>query len=399
MMARIEVIFICARKIARTAILLAIAAATPIVADASEAIIPHRALWPDPINSPAEFDRASRAEILAFAHELAESDGLAEAALKTRLTTDAVDMPSIERARHKLWKLLTDNYAVASRSCVAEEPFCPDGPDTESLQRDALAFSVARIPPRYQPWLADAARFQRSYLDELLLLAAVFPHRNSEIEIFNDGEMTGWGLRDREFLLTFDDGPTRPSGDEAPEAGNTERTLAALRDVNINAAFFAIGEPFAARLHASSSEAMHTLYAGMCVGSHGWVHDSHATSPKWKESVASSSKLIHDTLPEAYVPAFRPPYGQRTPDSGLYLRERGLKLILWNIDSHDWDDSLKISEVEQRTMSLMLLWRRGIILFHDFFPRAQKVVPRLVAWLTNDGVTWADCHGIDWGRP
>ena len=130
---------------------------------------------------------------------------------------------------------------------------------------------------------------------------------------------------------------------------------------------------------------MQTLYSGMCVGSHGWVHESHATSPRWKESIASSSKLIHDTLPEAYVPAFRPPYGQRLPDSGTYLKAQGVKLILWNIDSHDWDDSLKIAEVEQRTMSLMLLWRRGIVLFHDFFPRAQKVVPRLVAWLANDG--------------
>ncbi len=391
-------IFICARKIGRTAILLAIVAATAIVADASEAIIPHRALWPDPINSPAEFDRASRAEILAFAHELAESDALAETGLHARLPTDAVDMPSIERIRHKLWKLLIDNYAAASRSCVAAEPFCPDSPDPESLRREAMAFSKARIPSRYQPWLADAARFQRSYLDELLLLAAVMPQRNSEIAIFNDNEMPGWDLPDRKFLLTFDDGPTRPAGEEAPEAGNTERTLAVLRDNHINAAFFAIGEPFAARLRGSSVEAMQTLYTGMCVGSHGWVHESHATSPRWKESIASSSKLIHDTLPEAYVPAFRPPYGQRLPDSGTYLKAQGVKLILWNIDSHDWDDSLKIAEVEQRTMSLMLLWRRGIILFHDFFPRAQKVVPRLVSWLANDGVTWADCHGIDWSR-
>ncbi len=121
-------------------------------------------------------------------------------------------------------------------------------------------------------------------------------------------------------------------------------------------------------------------------------------SPRWKESIASSSKLIHDTLPEAYAPAFRPPYGQRPPDSGTYLKAQGVKLILWNIDSHDWDDSLKIAEVEQRTMSLMLLWRRGIVLFHDYFPRAQKVVPRLVAWLAQDGVTWADCHGINWSR-
>jgi peptidoglycan/xylan/chitin deacetylase (PgdA/CDA1 family) len=98
------------------------------------------------------------------------------------------------------------------------------------------------------------------------------------------------------------------------------------------------------------------------------------------------------------VPAFRPPYGQRLPDSGPYFRGHGLKLILWNIDSHDWDDGLTADDVESRVMSLMLLWRRGFILFHDFFPRAQKVVPHLVSWLAHDGIAWADCHDINWTR-
>jgi peptidoglycan/xylan/chitin deacetylase (PgdA/CDA1 family) len=393
----IDVISICTRTIVLTATLLAVT--MPCAANASEAIIPHRALWPDTINSPAEFDRASRAEILVFAHELADSDAFNEGALKDRLGINAVDIASVERLRHRLWKRLTGNYVIASHSCVAGEAFCAADTDPNDLREAAEAFSGAGIQPHYRPWFDDAVRFQRSYLDELLRAAAVFPERNSEVETFNDNELTGWDLHDRQFLLTFDDGPTHAPGDEAPEAGNTDRTLAVLRDNHINANFFAIGEPFQGRLRDSSPQAMQTLYSGMCVSSHGWVHESHAIMPRWQESVASSSKLIHDTLPEAYVPAFRPPYGQRTPDSGTYLKAQGVKLILWNIDSHDWDDSLKIAEVEQRVMSLMLLWRRGIILFHDFFPRAQKVVPRLVAWLAQDGVTWADCHAINWSRP
>ena len=68
---------------------------------------PNRALWPDPISSPAEFDRASRAEILAFAHALAESEKLGDDALKDRLRVDgAMDIASIQRLRHKLWKIL-----------------------------------------------------------------------------------------------------------------------------------------------------------------------------------------------------------------------------------------------------------------------------------------------------
>jgi peptidoglycan/xylan/chitin deacetylase (PgdA/CDA1 family) len=388
------VIPIRARKLLLSAFLLGIAAAAISVADASEANLPHRALWPDTIDSPAGFDRASRAEILVFAHELADSDGFNEGALKDRLGIDAVDIASVARLRHRLWKRLTENYVMASHSCGAGEAFCAPDIDPNDLRDAAEAFSGAGIPPRYRRWFDDAVRFQRSYLDELLRLAAVFPERNSEVETFNDNELTGWDLHDRQFLLSFDDGPTPGPAREAPEAGNTDRTLEILRSHQINAIFFAIGASFQARLRDSSVDEMKTLYAGMCVGSHGWVHDSHATSPHWQESIASSSKLVEDTLPAAYVPAFRPPYGQRRPDSGPYLKARGLKLVLWNIDSHDWDNGLTADDVEARVMSLMLLWRRGFILFHDFFPRAQKVVPRLVSWLAHDEITWADCHAI-----
>jgi hypothetical protein len=26
------------------------------------------------------------------------------------------------------------------------------------------------------------------------------------------------------------------------------------------------------------------------------------------------------------------------------------------------------------------------------------VVPRLVSWLAHDGITWANCHEINWSR-
>jgi len=43
-----------------------------------------------------------------------------------------------------------------------------------------------------------------------------------------------------------------------------------------------------------------------------------------------------------------PTTGQRS-----YFRGHGLKVVLWNIDSHDWDDGLSADDVEQRVMSLM----------------------------------------------
>ena len=387
-------VFIWVRRVALIAVLVGSAPARILAGDPSGQVIPHRALWPDSIDSPAEFDRASRAEILSFAHALAESETLNDDALKARLRGDA-DMASVQRLRRKLWKLLAGNYVIATKPCVAHEAFCPTSSDPINLRRDAEAFSYAGIEPRYRLWFDDAARFQRSYLDELLRLAAVFPRFNSEVETFNDNELPGWGLRDRHFLLSFDDGPTRGRGQPGANAEDTDLTLEALRNNQVNAVFFVMGETFRARLRESSVGAMKALYSGMCVASHGWLHKSHATWPQWQDSVARTSRLIQETLPESYVPTFRPPFGQRRPDSGPYFQSLGLKVVLWNIDSRDWDDGLTADDVRERVMSLMLLWRRGFILFHDVHARARMAVPDLISRLAHDGITWTDCHNID----
>jgi peptidoglycan/xylan/chitin deacetylase (PgdA/CDA1 family) len=384
------------RRFALIALFVGAAPATTFGGTPPGVAIPRRALWPDPVNSAAEFDRASRAEILVFAHALADSETLSDNALKVRLGVDAVDLAAIQHVRLHLWKILTRNYLLAAKGCIAHEAFCPIDPEFDGLRHEAETFSGTSIQPRYRSWFGDATQFHLTYLNELLRLAALFPRVNSEVETFNDNELTGWGMQDRHFLLSFDDGPTRGSERQGPNGENTDLTLDMLRRDNVNAVFFAIGEPFQARLRDSSAEAMKTLYSGMCVGSHGWVHKSHALWPQWQASVASSSKLIHNTLPDSYVPAFRPPYGQRQPDGGPYFLGRGLKVVLWNIDSHDWDDGLTADDVEQRVMSLMLLWRRGFILFHDFFPRARIAVPRLISWVAQDDITWVDCHDVHW---
>jgi peptidoglycan/xylan/chitin deacetylase (PgdA/CDA1 family) len=381
--------------IRQAALVAILVGAAPATTCADPQVIPHRALWPDPINSAAEFDRASRAEILVFAHALAESETLNDQALKDRLGVETIDMTSIQRLQHKLWKILTGNYTIAAAGCSAEEAFCPTASEPDNMRHQAEAFANASVPPSYSSWFDDATRFHRSYLNELLRLAAVFPRFNSEVETFNDNELAGWQMPDRHFLLSFDDGPTRGPGRPEPNAEDTDRALDVLRINKVNAIFFVMGETFQARLKESSVEAMKTLYSGMCVGAHGWVHKSHANWPQWQDSITSTSKLIRDTLPESYVPAFRPPYGQRPPDSGPFFQKLGLKVVLWTIESHDWDNALTADDVQQRVMTLMLLWRRGFVLFHDVFERSRTVVPHLISWLANAGIVWTDCHEID----
>lgn len=44
------------------------------------------------------------------------------------------------------------------------------------------------------------------------------------------------------------------------------------------------------------------------------------------------------------------------------------RIVLWNIDSQDMSPGLSIQQVADRVTTLMLLWRKGIIRWHDKGP-------------------------------
>ncbi|MGO0999778.1 polysaccharide deacetylase family protein [Lysobacter sp. CA196] len=341
-----------------------------------------RTTWPQALNTPAAFDRASRAEILAFAHELAASETLDEAALLARLKLKQIDRASLDKIRARFWQRLSANYRLASRSCTPREAFCAAADDAVALRRLAEAFDAAP-QPAYAAWRADAARFHRIYLDETLRLAALFPRVSSEIDTYSAAELDGSELRDRQFLLSFDDGPSAPGG-------NTDRLLATLRQAGLDATFFVVGESLQRRFGAAPARPT-DLYAGMCVASHGWEHQSHARWPQWQDSVIRSDALVRSATGSAYVPLFRPPYGQRRADSGPFFAQQGLRVALWSIDSQDWNAKVSAVEVQGRLLSLMLLWRHGTILFHDIHDKARIAVPGLLQRTRGAGLHWLDC--------
>ncbi|WP_246888566.1 hypothetical protein [Pseudomonas chlororaphis] len=83
---------------------------------------------------------------------------------------------------------------------------------------------------------------------------------------------------------------------------------------------------------------------------------------------------------------------QRQSDSAAFFKAQGIKVMLWGIDSQDWSKSISASAASQRVQTLMLLWRRGIILFHDIHNKAPLAVPALIAANKSNGVKWVDCR-------
>jgi peptidoglycan/xylan/chitin deacetylase (PgdA/CDA1 family) len=153
-----------------------------------------------------------------------------------------------------------------------------------------------------------------------------------------------------------------------------------------------LGERLKKRLQTDDAANLQRLYEGQCAGLHGWTHDSHQKSEQWQTSILDTQRLIKDNLGAAYRPYFRPPYGQRRADSAPFFASNSLSVALWNIDSQDWNAKVSDREAAQRVLTLMLLWRRGVILFHDVHAKAVNAIPWVVTQTMHTGVIWKDCR-------
>ena len=166
-------------------------------------------------------------------------------------------------------------------------------------------------------------------------------------------------LRDKEVVLTFDDGPW-------PD--NTPAVLKALTDECLKATFFEIGEH--ATWHPEITKQV--IEAGMTVGTHTWSHKDLARNPyakdleQAKQEIEMGISAVHMAAAGGKVaPFFRFPDLQHPPQLLSYLAERNIAVFSTDIDSRDFKMH-KPEQVIKSVMSQLEKHGKGIILMHDF---------------------------------
>lgn len=346
-----------------------------------------RHLWHDAINTADGFDRASRAALLTYVLALQDMQKLSGSEMLAAFKIKSINLASAEKWLKKEFSLSLLNYQRASKNCATDDWTCVGSvTTTEDLLKKA-AEATPKTPQNLMAWLANFNSFSHAYVAEQLRLAALFPKTSSEIDLFNDNEWNGDTLEDRQFFLTFDDGPTSSHG-------TSDETVSMLERQKKSAVFFVLGEHFQGRLNKTDAAAMTVLYLNQCVASHGWEHQSHARWDQWQDSIKRSQALLNESLPKSNVaPLFRPPYGQRKDDSGAFFQSQSLHVSLWNLDSQDWNSHVAVNDITNRMITLMLIKRHGVLLFHDVHPKAKVALPTIFEELGN-AVEWGDCHQL-----
>lgn len=341
-------------------------------------------LWPYTLDGRAAFDRASRAELLVSAVVLADLMSNPPAAEMLRVRK--VNEDSVARWLAMTRQRWLANLISATDSCSDVIPGC--GFDDSSW--DALVeygrtyIGILAGDTDYQAWLASSQTFYATYFHEQWRLAALFPEVSSEILTFDDTEVTGDELADGQFMLSFDDGP---SG----RGGNTDKYITLLEEEAVSAFFFVLGEALQQRLRTTDSSELAALYQNQCLASHGMEHKQHPRWVDWQRSIDQTAELIETVYPDQPVIPFRPPYGQRTPEISAYVNATDGRVILWNIDSQDWNRRIEAAAMAERVKKLMLVKRRGMLLFHDIQPKALSVLPEIIHFARQSELVWLDC--------
>ena len=333
-----------------------------------------RSLWPFSLSSSQQYNLASQYEIKRFAQIIATTPLEHAQDIKAFTLIDNINAPSVTQWLSQTKHLLLSNYNYAAKDCST----CGTADNWQQLSRIKNEESAEKAA-LLEKWYQASGAFYQRYLYEQVRLAALFPRISSEIQTFNHHEITGHQFKDNEFLLTFDDGPSNNKG--------TEHLIELLNKADIHSFFFVMGERI-----AKSTKNLKEIYRQQCLGSHGFKHKSHQKWAEWQDSLATTSSLLSKISEPPFW--FRPPYGQRTPQVTEYLAKNNSQVMLWNIDSQDWNRKLSNQQALDRVMTLMLLWRKGIILYHDIHSKALFALPELNQLKQTTGVVWKDCRSM-----
>lgn len=220
--------------------------------------------------------------------------------------------------------------------------------------------------------------FYADYLDHLLYLVAVFHEKSNEVKALDCSEILGDQSPENMILLTFDDGPD-PEG--------TKAVLDVLKAMDVPATFFVLGKSIERYGEEAQSLLRRMTAEGHAIGLHGWEHgvmDRGDPDPGLVEKLQLSIELIQKNC--GGKPAFfRAPYGRRNLALVKELGSLGLRHVLWNIDSLDWNRKLDDGQVRERVVRLARLHDGGIVLFHDPVLRTAGILGDLLRQLQAEG--------------
>ena len=175
---------------------------------------------------------------------------------------------------------------------------------------------------------------------------------------------------DKKIALTFDDGP---------HPKRTKKIIDVLNKYGVTATFFVVG----VNVKNYGSGMKEIIENGFEIGNHTF---SHSVLKNYKASDIENEFLSTEEeikkLGGTVSSLIRPPCGIFDEQLLEFSRENGYKIVLWNIDTKDWEHASK-----DKIIKTVISNVKGgdIILFHDYISgkcntaeALDELIPRLL---------------------
>jgi peptidoglycan/xylan/chitin deacetylase (PgdA/CDA1 family) len=246
------------------------------------------------------------------------------------------------------------------------------------------------------------------------ILLLTISQANTQIDFgidkdFSKGNIGNIHTGHNEIILTFDDGPV---------PGVTDKVLDILKDYNIKATFFVIGN----NVKAHPALMKRILDEGHIVGNHSMTHIAlkNLDPVTWKEivtrEVLDNHAVIMPYLGNNKHFYFRAPYSNWDKNFANFLNENELGKeyigpILWDIggeleikngkylqaaDWECWSKKVSIDDCMSGYLYEASKRKGGVVLMHDLRHQSAELLAKLIPELEDQGFTFSTMNDVNW---
>ncbi len=183
--------------------------------------------------------------------------------------------------------------------------------------------------------------------------------------------------------LTFDD---------APNPYYTEELLGILREKDVKATFFCMGN----KCQLYPDLLISILRDGHDIGNHSYSHPKlvDLATDDWQEEILYTNRIINRVL--GYdCRLFRPPHGRTTDEITDFVYSHGMTTCWWTVNTGDYLEPQAASVI---TKTKNGIGPGGIVLMHDGTDCAVDALPGLIDALRNSGYEFVTMSELISGR-
>lgn len=189
---------------------------------------------------------------------------------------------------------------------------------------------------------------------------------------------------EKKIYLTFDAGY---------ENGNTEKILDALKENDVKATFFLVGN----YLETCPNLVKRMVDEGHIIGNHTYHHKDMATlksEEAFVKELTELEALYREITGSEMKKLYRPPQGKFNEEQLMWAKEHGYKTIFWSLAYVDWDEKKQPSKEDAILKLTKRIHPGAIVLLHSTSSTNGEIMGDIIKEWRKMGYTFGELSDL-----